>query len=102
MGANNYYASGQWNFYCDLCGKKQKSGDGVKTWDNRYVCRSHKEVRNPQDFVRGVRDAVAPPWARPQPPNVFVTSAFRLLQETGFSIQQEPDAFGESSDLLRT
>jgi len=72
MGVSDYFAEGQWNFYCDLCGKKQKSGQGVKTWDNRWVCRHHKEIRNPQDFVRGVKDNQSVPWSRPQPPDQFV------------------------------
>ena len=74
MGSNNYYAKGQWNFTCDLCGKEQKSSKGRKTWDNRYVCASHREVRNPQDFVRGVKDNQSVPWSRPTPPDQFLPS----------------------------
>lgn len=73
-GSADYYADGQWNFYCDLCGKKEKSGNGVKTWDNFYVCRHHKEVRNPQDFVRGVKDNQTVPWSRPATTDQFVFS----------------------------
>jgi len=72
MGANNYYAKGQWNFICDLCGKPNKSGKGVKTWNNLYVCATHKEVRNPQDFVRGVKDDQSVPWSRPEGEDQFV------------------------------
>ena len=64
MGSANYYAPGQWNFYCDLCGRKNKSGDAVLTWDNHYVCSHHKEARNPQDFVKGVPDNQSLPWTR--------------------------------------
>jgi hypothetical protein len=64
-GKADYYADGQWNFYCDLCGAKTKSGDGVRTWNNLYACRHHKEVRNPQDFLRGIRDNQSVPWTRP-------------------------------------
>jgi hypothetical protein len=63
--AADYFAPGQWNFYCDLCGKKAKSGTARKTWEGHYVCASHKEVRNPQDFVRGVKDDQSTPWSRP-------------------------------------
>lgn len=72
MGSADYYAPGQWNFYCDLCGKKEKSSKGRKTWDGFYVCISHKEERNPQDFVRGVKDNQTVPWSRPEPPLDFV------------------------------
>jgi hypothetical protein len=72
MASNNYWASGQWNFICELCGAKRKSKDGVKTWDGHYVCSSHREVRNPQDFVRGVRENLTVPWTRPPTDDQFV------------------------------
>lgn len=72
MSNADYYADGDWNFYCDLCGKKAKASNGVKTWDGFYVCAYHKEFRNPQDFVRGVRDDPTPPWTRPEPADVFL------------------------------
>lgn len=71
-GKADFWADGQWNFYCDLCGAKSKSGTGVKTWDNFYVCRHHKERRNPQDFLCGVVDHQSVPWTRPQGPLIFV------------------------------
>jgi hypothetical protein len=73
MGKADYYADGQWNFYCDLCGAKTKSGDAMKTWNGLYVCRHHKEVRNPQDYLRGVKDNQSTPWSRPEKvPETFV------------------------------
>lgn len=74
MGIADRYADGEWNFYCDLCGKKQKSNQGVKTWDNHYVCQSHKEQRNPQDFVRGVKETLRVPWVRALAPDTFQPS----------------------------
>jgi hypothetical protein len=64
MSRADYFAPGQWNFYCDLCGRKNKSGNAMLTWDGHYVCKEHKEVRNPQDFVRGVVAEAAIPWRR--------------------------------------
>src|ERR1700688_2469260 len=64
-GIADYYASGQWNFVCDLCGKKQKSNRAMFTWNGLYVCKHHKEIRNPQDFLRGVKDDQSVPWSRP-------------------------------------
>lgn len=58
------YLQGQFNFYCDLCGKKAKSSQAVRTWDGFYVCQFHQETRNPQDFVRGVKDDQTIPWSR--------------------------------------
>ena len=66
MGSNSYFAAGEWNFTCDLCGKTGKSSDARKTWDGFYVCSVHKEVRNPQDFVRGKGEDQALPWSRPK------------------------------------
>jgi len=73
MPSKPSYVSGQWNFTCDLCGKLEKSGKAMKTWDGRYVCSRHREVRNPQDFVRGVKDDQTVPWSRPEPPDQFIT-----------------------------
>ena len=64
MGQYDFFKPGEYNFYCDLCGKKNKSGNAMKTWDGHYVCKEHKEVRNPQDFVRGVADDQTVPWVR--------------------------------------
>ena len=70
----DFWADGQWNFFCDLCGKKEKSSKGKKTWDNFYVCQRHEEVRNPQDFLKGVKDDQTVPWSRPEPTDTFVQS----------------------------
>jgi hypothetical protein len=76
MSQSDYYADGQWNFFCDLCGRKAKSSDGVKTWDNFYVCSYHKEARNPQDFVRGIKDNQSTAWSRVEAPDTFVPMAW--------------------------
>lgn len=72
MPSRPHYVSGQWNFLCDLCGKLEKSGKAERTWDGRYVCTRHSEQRNPQDFVRGVKDDQSTPWSRPEGPDQFV------------------------------
>lgn len=88
MPDTTYYKAGDWNFYCDLCGRKEKSSNAMRTWDGFYVCRRHKEVRNPQDFVRGVADDQTTPWSRGgTPDNLFLD--FDLLQENGFQIRTE-------------
>ena len=72
MGASDYFAKGQWNAFCDLCGAKKKSGQVVRTWDGFRVCASHKEARNPQDLLRGVKDDQSVPWSRPEPTDTFI------------------------------
>jgi hypothetical protein len=64
VAENDFYADGEWNFACDLCGRKQKSNRSMLTWNGLRVCRHHKEVRNPQDFLRGVKDDQSVPWSR--------------------------------------
>ena len=64
MAGKTYFEAGSWNYFCDLCGKKGKSSDARKTWDGHRVCSHHNEVRNPQDFVRGVEDDQSVPWTR--------------------------------------
>ena len=80
--AADFFADGQWNFFCDLCGRKAKSSDGVKTWDNHYVCRHHKEVRNPQDFLKGVKDDPSVPWSRPESTDTFAPGAGMAIMDT--------------------
>lgn len=41
-------------------------------WDNLYVCRADWEPRHPQDYVKGKKDRIAVPNARPEPPPKFI------------------------------
>lgn len=83
MPSRTRYADGEWNFTCEMCGATRKSSASTQTWDGRRVCKRHAEVRNPLDLQRPPRPEVAPPWTRPRPPDTFVGSSFRLLQENG-------------------
>jgi hypothetical protein len=76
MGQADYFKDGNWNFTCDLCGRKNKSGAAMFTWNGLYVCRHHKEIRNPQDFLRGVKDDQTVPWSRPFQPPLCDTTSF--------------------------
>ena len=40
-------------------------------WQGYYVCPEHWEVRQPQDFVRGIQDIQTPPWTQPMPADQF-------------------------------
>ena len=72
MSNINVYSRGSWNAICDVCGKQYKNTDLRKRWDNLWVCFRDYEERQPQDFVRGVADTQAVPWARPQGADTFV------------------------------
>lgn len=53
----NYYSAGEWNSICDQCGRRFKSSELKKRWDGLMVCSQDFELRNPQEFVRGVVDS---------------------------------------------
>lgn len=77
--SNTYYAPGDWNVICDRCGFKYKASQLRETWDGLRVCSKDWEPRQPQDYVRGVRDNQAVPWTRPRPGDVFSDSAESLV-----------------------
>lgn len=70
--ASSYYLHGSYNAICDRCGFEYKSGQLRKEWTGLRVCSTCFEVRHPQDFVRGKPDRQAPPWVRPEPPEIYL------------------------------
>jgi hypothetical protein len=67
MGHADYLRNGTWNGICDRCGSKFKFSDLKLEWDGLYVCTANGcwEPRQPQDYVKGVRDNMAVPVSRP-------------------------------------
>lgn len=65
-GRADYYAEGDFNAACSMCGRKRKASELVKNWQGQYRCPEHNEPRQPQDFVRGVQDIQATPWVQTQ------------------------------------
>lgn len=57
---------------CQVCGFKYKNIDMKLRWDNVWCCPDDWELRQPQDFVRGVADQMSPPYTNPEPPNLFI------------------------------
>lgn len=53
----------------------------VRQWDNELVDYRFVDKRNPQDFVRGVKDDQSLPYARPEPPDEFVAGP--IIWEAG-------------------
>ena len=78
MGHADYYRSGTYNGICDRCGSKFKFSDLKLEWDGLYVCTANGcwEPRQPQDYVKGVRDDMAVPVSRPDQPNVFLDTIY--------------------------
>ena len=64
MGKADYFLQGDYNFICDQCGFKRKNKDARTQWDGLRVCKHCFELRQPQDFVRGVKDDQSVPIAR--------------------------------------
>ncbi len=65
--------SGDWLAICDSCGRKYKASSLRLRWDGLMVCQQDFEMRQPQDFVHGVADQIAPPWTRPETSDQFAT-----------------------------
>ena len=73
MGAADYYLEGAWNFRCQECYKKMKSTEAMLRWDGFWVGPECWEIRNPQDFIRGIPDNPSVPWSTGDPPPIFVS-----------------------------
>lgn len=70
----------------------------ARQWDNEMVDRRFVDKRNPQDFVRGVKDKQNLPFARPEPPDTFIATnifwedgAVMLLEDGGPIITEGVD-----------
>ena len=72
MSYTSRYDKGNWIADCDICGRKYKASLLTERWDGLMCCPDDWEIRQPQDFVRGVPDTQIAPWLRPEPPDYFV------------------------------
>jgi hypothetical protein len=70
------YDKGNWIAMCDVCGRKYKASALTQRWDGLMCCDDDWEIRQPQDFVRGVADTQIAPWLRSEPSNSFIPLAF--------------------------
>lgn len=66
------YDKGDWIAMCDVCGRKYKASNLQKRWDGLMCCHEDWEIRQPQDFVRGVQDTQIAPWLRDEASDSFV------------------------------
>lgn len=74
MPSGTYWESGSWKVICDVCGREYRSYQLTKRWDGLMTCSEDWEPRQPQDFVRGVADKIAPPYTRPEQTDQFIFS----------------------------
>lgn len=85
----SFYVMGDWNGTCDECGRGFKFSSMMRRWDGAWVCStgSCNEMRQPQDFVRGIKDNPAVPVARfrtglPAAPGTWVNNASAVIPWT--------------------
>lgn len=71
---------GDWLALCDVCGRKYKASKLKQRWDGLMCCSDDYEIRQPQDFVRGVADVMKTPWSRPEPSNYFIPVGTTLTE----------------------
>jgi hypothetical protein len=71
VGKRDFYKKGDWNAVCYVCGFKRKASEMKLRWDGVYTCREDWEIRQPQDFVRGIPDEQPLPWTQPENPDNF-------------------------------
>lgn len=60
------YKKGDYNVYCDRCGDRYKASECRLEWNGLFVCKDCFEIRQPQDFVKAVREKGSVPIARPK------------------------------------
>ncbi len=72
MADDRHYVPGDFYRICDLTGFKIRANRTKKQWNNYIVREQSFELRQPQDFVRGVRDDQSVPEPRPRQINVFL------------------------------
>ena len=66
---SDHFKEGDWNVIDDMTGFKVKASETVKQWDGARTARPLK--RNPQDFLRGRKERIRTPFARPEATDVF-------------------------------
>lgn len=72
MGRDRHYVAGTFYRVDDRTGFPTRSWRTQKEWQGYIVDRRVWEARQPQDFVKGVKDDQTVPEARPLQPNTFI------------------------------
>jgi hypothetical protein len=72
MPADRFYVPGSFYRISDRTGFKVRSYRTQKEWQGYIVEREVWEARQPQDFVKGVKDDQTVPEARPRQPDTFI------------------------------
>ncbi len=59
------FTLGEYRMICDICGLSHLSSQMRKAWDGSWRDDRCFEIRQPQDFVRGIKDNPSVPVGRP-------------------------------------
>jgi hypothetical protein len=71
MPIRNRHKPGDWLYVCQRCGFTRYASQTRMEWTGLRVCSECWEPRHPQDFVRGRKDDIAPPFSQP-PTDIFL------------------------------
>jgi len=72
MAMGSYYAPGDHNAVCDVCGWEFKRSQMLKRWDGALCCRQDWEPRHPLDSIKARTERQDVKDARPEPVDYFV------------------------------
>lgn len=79
-GGRDFLELGTYNLFCAYCGRKRKANELVMDDEfarKLYVCPKHRDLRQPQEFARGVKEDLNVPFTQPPLTN-FVTNICTL------------------------
>jgi hypothetical protein len=76
---NPGFVPGDYYIECPICSFEYRESQMRRRWDGQLTCIPDWEPRQPQDFVRGVKDVTAPQGLGPRPP----TEVFATVEHSG-------------------
>lgn len=88
-GRADFLRLGDWNTVCYQCGFKRKASQLIRHWQGYYVCPEHWEMRQPQDFVKGIPDNQTVPWAQVIPATVFNYNQAAVFPQFGDGVNKQ-------------
>lgn len=94
MGTKLHFRMGSFYRVDDRTGFPERAEDTRREWQGYFVSKRVWEVRQPQDFVRGVNDIQTVPFPRPRQTNIFVGPAVSQFEVYG------DNPLGPSFDVL--
>lgn len=85
MGQADYLSLGDWNAVCAQCGTKYKASELQKHWTGDWWCYRCWEPRQPQDFVRGIKENPTAPFVQ-DPADIFIQFCTTVSAISGYAV----------------